>query len=101
MGENAEIFERLRKIEASNATLAERIGGALKRIDEQKALTESVQALALSVRELATKQTQTDDNVKRLRGDVDEIRTRPARRWETIVTALITAAVAYIIGKFT
>ena len=42
---------------------------------------------------------QTDKNVENLKQEVVEIHDKPVKRWETIVTAIITAVVGLIIGS--
>lgn len=68
-----------------------RIDGALKRIDEQKQLADSIHMLALSVRDLTNAQKNTSDAIKTLRDDVDELKGKPAKRWESVVGAILAA----------
>ena len=86
-------------------------GAAIARMEEQiksldrhmgnlEKLTESVQTLALSVQELATKQTSTEHDVENLTAEVAEIRDKPAKRWDAIVAALIAGIVGAGIGHF-
>ena len=93
-----EQFEaQLNEIIKEQARMSEQIKGALKRIDEQKALTESVHKLALSVEKLTLVQHQTEQKVDSLTRDVDEIRQRPAKKWETVITVGITAFVTALV----
>lgn len=72
-----------------------------KRIDEQKQLAESVHTLALSVRDLTNAQKNSTEAIAELRRDVDEIQSKPAKRWESVVgvvvTVFVTAIVTYAI----
>ena len=63
-------------------------------------MTESVQTLALSVQELATKQSGTEQDVEALTNEVAEIRDKPAKRWDAIVAALIAGLIGAGIGHF-
>ena len=81
------------------ARMEEQIKQLDRRMGSLEKLTETVSELALSVKELAASIKQTDDNVENLRKDVVEIHDKPAKRWETIVTAAITAIVGLIIGR--
>ena len=89
--EIADIRDNLQKLSSEQAKMGERIDGALKRIDEQKQLSESVHTLALSVRDLTNVQKNTSDAMKKLRDDVDELKEKPAKRWESIVGAILAA----------
>ena len=71
-----------------------------ERISNLEKLTETVSSLAASVKVLTESIKQTDQNVENLKQEVVEIHDRPAKRWETIVAALITAVVGVIIGHF-
>ena len=89
------------EISAQLARLEEQIKAAFKRIDEQKALTESVQSLALSVERLASTQKNMENKLTSLTDDVNELKEKPAKNWNNAVwlavSAGIGAAVGYII----
>lgn len=71
----------------------EQIKGLARRMDNLEKLTESVNALALSVERLTNQQQTTETQVESLTTEVTEIRDKPARRWDTLVTAIISALV--------
>lgn len=71
----------------------EQIKGLCKRMDNLEKLTESVNSLALSVERLTTQQKTTDDKVDVLTGEVNEIKEKPAKHWETAIAAIISALV--------
>lgn len=75
--------------------LEEKVKAAFIRIDEQKKLSDSVYSLALSVERLTINQQNTVEQVKRLRTDVDDIKNRPGKRWDLILTSAISAIVGY------
>lgn len=77
--------------------LQEKIKAAFIRIDEQKKLSDSVYSLALSVERLTISQKNTADQLARLRTDVDDMKSRPSRRWELIITTGIGALTGYLI----
>lgn len=93
----------LNEIQKEQARMSEQIKGALKRIDEQKALTESVHKLATSVELLASAQKQTERKVDSLSDDVEEMKQKPAKKWDNasavIVTAIITAILTFILSQ--
>lgn len=81
------------------ATIQSELKATWKWIDEQKQLVESVQTLALSVRDLTNAQKNNTDAIATLQRDVDELKGKPAKRWESVVgvviTAIVTAVVTY------
>ena len=71
-----------------------------RRLDNLEKLTQSVYDLASSVKVLSEKQSTTDDNVQKIAEDVDELKNKPAKRWESVVAALIAGVVGAFIGHF-
>ena len=71
----------------------EQIKVLIGRMDNLEKLTESVNALALSLERLTAKEAATEAQVKVLAEDVDEIKDKPAKRWETVVAAIISALI--------
>lgn len=71
----------------------EQIKVLVGRMDNLEKLTESVNALALSLERLTAKQSATEAQVKVLAEDVDEIKDKPAKRWELVIGAVISALV--------
>lgn len=69
----------------------EEIGSLKHRVDELEEKNSVIQDIALSVRELAV-------NMKSVKEDVQDLKSRPAKRWDTIITAIITAVVGGVIG---
>ena len=59
-----------------------------------------MQALALSVQQLATQQANTESDVEALTSEVAEIKDKPVKRWDAIIAALIAALVGAGIGHF-
>lgn len=86
-----EILERLARLEAE-------VKAAFKRIDEQKTLTESVHKLALSVERQSSELQSVSTRLSTLSQDVDEMKERPAKRWDAIVAAIISAIVGLLVG---
>lgn len=75
------------------AAQKEQIKGALKRIDEQAKLTESVHELATSIKIMANEQKTLTEKVSNLTGDVDALKQKPAKRYDDVVKLIITAIV--------
>ena len=50
------------------------------------------------VERLTVKQDYTDQEIKELKSSVNEIKDKPAKRWETVVGSIITGIVGIFIG---
>ena len=85
------------------ATQKEQIKTLFTRVDEQKTLTESVHKLAISLERLTSAQKSTSDKVDSLTDDVEELKNKPAKRWDSAatvaITAIISAVVTYIFTR--
>lgn len=95
-----ELYVEVQHIAESQARLEERVKSAFNRINEQQALVESVHKLATSVELLASAQKATEKKVDTLTHDVEVIKDKPAKRWDLIITSIVTALVAFLLGKF-
>ena len=71
----------------------EQIKGLARRMDNLEKLTESVNKLAISVERLTSQQATTETQITALTGDVNELKEKPAKRWDTVVAAIISALV--------
>lgn len=101
MMENILKLEReISDIKADQAAAKEQHKEIFRRLDKQDEMIESVQKLASSVERLTLKQEGTQKKVDELCEDMDEIKAKPAKRWEGLVQNLIYAfggaLVAYI-----
>ncbi len=86
------------EIGAALARQEEQIKGLARRMDNLERLTESVNALAISVERLTNQQQTTESQITVLTGDVTELKEKPAKHWETAVAAIISALVGAGIG---
>ena len=78
----------------------EQIKGLARRMDNLEKLTESVNALALSVERLTNQQQTTDNQITVLTDDMNELKAKPAKRWDMVWTAIISALVGGGIAYF-
>ena len=83
----------MQEIGAALARQEEQIKGLARRMDNLEQLTESVHDLALSMERLTSQQEETKHQVETLTGDVNEIKDKPAKRWDTLVASIISALV--------
>ena len=102
--------ERLFEVEKTLVKQDEQIRAALKRIDEQTKLTESVHELASSVRIMSAEQKQmmeklndTNKKIDNVSTDVEELKQKPARKWEDItgkvLIVIVTAVATFILAR--
>ena len=78
---------------AAIARLEEQIKGLARRMDNLEKLTESVNKLAISVERLTSQQANTESQVETLTTEVNEIKDKPAKRWDAVIAAIISALV--------
>ena len=71
----------------------EQIKGLARRMDNLEKLTESVNKLAISVERLTAQQAAAETQIDELTDDVNELKDKPVKRWETVVAAVISALV--------
>ena len=71
----------------------EQIKTLFGRMDNLEKLTESVNKLALALERMTARQETVEKKVDEMRGDVDDIKEKPAKRWELVVGAVISALV--------
>ena len=69
-----------------------------RRIDKAEELNESVHSLALSVQKLTDSLTNTNKTVTDLCTDVDELKAKPGKRWETLAMDVMKVIVGGVIG---
>ena len=83
--------------EAIGAALArqeEQIKGLANRMDKLEKLTESVNKLAISIERLTNQQATTETQITTLTKDVTDLKEKPGKRWDLVITALITAIIS-------
>lgn len=92
-----QLNEQLRVQQSHIDRLEEKMKAAFARIDEQKKLSDSVYSLALSVERLTIGQKNTAEQLSRLRTDVDDIKLRPNKHWDLVISTGIGALTGYLI----
>ncbi len=81
------------KILEALARDSERLKSLDSRMTNLEKLTESVNKLAISLERLTAQQTATEQRVETIAGDVEAIKEKPAKRWDTVIAAVISAIV--------
>lgn len=69
-----------------------------RRLDKLEQNTEAINKLATSLEVMATKQEGMSETLDRLDAKVENIETKPAKRWETITEKIILMIVAALVG---
>ena len=90
-GEIKEIWERLTAGESS-------IKSAHHRIDEVEEKQSNLAELVSTVKVLADREARVEDDVTVIKTDVKELKEKPVKRYDTIITAIITALCGGIVG---
>lgn len=74
-----------------------------QRLDEVEKRQENLDKLTTSVSLLAEREERVETDVKEIKTDVKALAEKPAKRWdslmETIIVAVASAVVAYILGR--
>ena len=87
------IMMETQDIGAALARQEEQIKGLARRMDNLEKLTESVNKLAISVERLTSQQATTEGQITTLTDDVNDLKDKQAKHWETAVAAVISALV--------
>ncbi len=72
----------------------------MHRIDELVETSKALNTLAISVEKIAVQQENLAKSYNGLTKDVEEIKSKPSKRWDTIIAALITALIGWAVGHF-
>ena len=81
----------LQSIRGEQIRQGEQIKTLFAQQQELKKLTDSVYRLSAGVEKLTVSVGATEEKLGRLTTDVESIKEKPARRWDTVITVLITA----------
>lgn len=98
-----QIERELNEIRSKQAAAEEQHRTIFRRLDQQDKLLETVHTLATSVSVMSNEQGQLKRAVDGLCMDVEEIKSKPAKRWEGVVEkilfAIVGAMVTFILAK--
>ena len=92
--------EKLAQIVEAQVRMEEQIKTLFKQQAEIKELTETVQKLAIALEKQGMALQSTEKKVDGVKNDVDEIKSKPAKRWDAIVAAIISGIVMFLLGHF-
>ena len=83
--------KRLTEVEARSKSNAHRLDEVEKRQDDHD-------ALLISVKELAIREQNVENDVKEIKGDVKEIKDKPGKRWDSVIDKIIFTIVGGIVS---
>lgn len=90
-------------VQAQLGALNANIKAIFKRLDDQTEMQKNLYRLTTSVELIAKEQSGMADSIKCLRSDVDDIKMKPAKRWESVVMgglgAFVVGVVGFVLGK--
>lgn len=95
-----ELTKKVFDLDERVARHTEQIKTCFNQITDIKTMTECVHRLATSVETLALEQKSTKEKLDGLSEDVEEIKNKPVKRWDSIVTVIITAIATAIVTYF-
>lgn len=95
-----ELTKKVFDLDERVARHTEQIKTCFNQITDIKTMTECVHRLATSVETLALEQKSTKEKLDNLSSDVEEIKNKPVKRWDSIVTVIITAIATAIVTYF-
>lgn len=89
--------QRLTEVEGRAKSNSHRLDKVEERQDELQELTSSVKALAV-------REENVENDVKEIKSDVKTLTEKPGKRWESVtekvIIAVITAVIGFLAGKF-
>ena len=83
----------LSDLQARMIRMEEQVKTLFKQQTNIEKLTETVHTLAMSIEKQGMNLQSTDRKLDVVKNDVDELKQKPAKRWETVVTGVISALV--------
>lgn len=86
------------KFEHRLTEVEERAKSNQHRLDEMEKRQDNLDELVGTVKVLAVREETVENTVKEIKDDVKSIKEKPAKRWESIVTQVVSIIVAAIVG---
>ena len=83
--------ERLSKVE-------ERAKSNTHRLEEVEKRQDNLDELIGTVKVLAVREENVENDVKEIKSDVKTLTSKPGKRWESLISTIVTAVVAALVG---
>ena len=94
IGSEIEIRERMSRQEQD-------MDSVHRRLDALESITQSIHSLAEEMRGMRVDLQGVHTDVSAMNDRIAEVESQPKKRYDVIVAAVISAAVAFVIGNFT
>lgn len=95
---NEQLTDEVMKLEASHAAQQEQIKTLFGRADKQDALIEVLRTQTATIGTLADGQSRIEKKVNGLTGEMDELKAKPAKKWENAVDLVFKLALTAMVG---
>lgn len=95
--DSAELTRHVLELREHEAAVREQLHTVFSRLDKQDAMLETMHTLSANVGLVAEGVERLDRGVRAVRADVDELKARPGRRWDGVVTVVLTAVATALI----
>ena len=86
------------KIEHRLTEVEERSKSNTHRLDEMEKRQDNLDELVGTVKVLAVREENVENDVKEIKGDVKTLTGKPAKRWDNLINQIITIIVAAVAG---
>lgn len=70
----------------------------MKRLDDMEKRQDNLDELVGTVKALAVREENVEKDVKEIKCDVKELTSKPAKRWDELVSKIIMTLVAAVVG---
>ena len=91
------------EVRSQQSAFTEQFKTVFDRLTHQDKVLDTLNELALSVRDLSHAQATTKERVDELCDDMDSIKAKPGKRWDNITTHIVevvlTAVITYLLVK--
>ena len=87
-----------KNIEHRLTEVEERSKSNKHRLDEVEKRQDNLDKLVATVEVLAVKESNVENDVKEIKNDVKTLTSKPAQRWEQLITQIIAIIVATVAG---
>lgn len=87
-------------VEHRLTVVEDRSNSNTQRLDEVEKRQDNLDKLISTVSILAEREKRVEDDVKEIKTEVKNLTNKPAKRWESLVSQIITILVAALVGFF-
>ncbi len=95
---NEELTRKVIELDEKIIRQGEQIKTAFNQIEDVRSLADSVHKLATATEVMAAAQKATENKVDRMAGELEEIKGKPAKNWETTVRTVLELVLAAVVG---